>query len=150
MMDEQVVIRTFLYRHEAGIALGLLKSNGIEAVISSDDCGGYRPHLNFGFDNVQILVHSDDAQKAKEILQVLDSEPDLSTTEHLDDVALNTSPEPPKKKKKDSPLNFSFVIPLLIVGLFALTYAVRERNRSVQKRGEIVDVRQMNWVLEND
>ncbi|MCK5287871.1 MAG: DUF2007 domain-containing protein [Candidatus Omnitrophica bacterium] len=71
-MQDLVVVRTFLQKAEAELVKGLLVSNGVEAVISSDDLGGYRPHLTYGMKNVELLVRKEDLLKAKGIL--LDSD----------------------------------------------------------------------------
>ena len=39
------------------MAQGLLKDNGIEAMLSSDDCGGYRSHLTLESLGMVILFH---------------------------------------------------------------------------------------------
>ena len=70
-MVDLVNIKTFLYRHEAEMAKGLLAEENIEAMISADDLGGYRPHLAFGMRGVRLLVKKEDVQKAQEIIKVL-------------------------------------------------------------------------------
>jgi len=70
-MADLVSIKTFMHRHEAELAKGLLAEKGIEAIVSADDCGGARPHLTFGMSGVQLLVKKEDEQKAKEVLEVL-------------------------------------------------------------------------------
>jgi len=67
-----VNIKTFLYRHEAEMAKGLLDEENIEAMISADDLGGYRPHLAFGMGGVQLLVKKEDVEKAQAIIKVLE------------------------------------------------------------------------------
>ncbi len=49
-----------------------LNGQGIEAIISADDCGGLRPHLSLGMWNVRLLVSKEFAAKAKEILKILE------------------------------------------------------------------------------
>jgi len=71
-MADLVVIKRFLYRYKAEHAQSLLKDNGIDSIVQADDLGGYRPHLNFGRDNVRLLVRQEDAQKAQEVLGILD------------------------------------------------------------------------------
>ena len=70
MAKELASIATFLYRHEAELAKSLLSEKGIEAIISADDLGGYRPDLSMG--NVKLLVKKEDVEKAKEVLKVLE------------------------------------------------------------------------------
>ncbi|VAW16045.1 hypothetical protein MNBD_BACTEROID05-1103 [hydrothermal vent metagenome] len=44
-MEELVVLKSYFHKHDAQMALGLLKDSGIEAILQSDDVGGFRPHL---------------------------------------------------------------------------------------------------------
>ena len=69
-MDQAVVLKTFLRRHEAGIAKGLLDESGISSMILSDDCGGWQTWMSFGF-SIKLMVNDQDLQRAKEIIQVL-------------------------------------------------------------------------------
>jgi len=71
-MGNSVILKTFMYRHEAEMAKGLLEDNSIEAIISADDMGGYRPHLSLSMGNVRLLVRSQDFERARDILKVLD------------------------------------------------------------------------------
>ena len=66
-----IPIKTFFDRQEAEIAKGLLKENGIESIVSSDDVGGRYPSAAMG--NVKLTVREEDIEKAKEILEVLES-----------------------------------------------------------------------------
>jgi len=72
-MTDLVSIRTFLHRHEAELAKGLLNEKGIEAVISADDLGTWRPHLSFGT-GVQLLVKKEDVEEAQEALRILEDD----------------------------------------------------------------------------
>lgn len=72
-MSDLTIIRTFLNRHEAEMAQGLLNESGITSIILADDAGGYRPHLSLSMGNVKLLVKKDDFDNAKAILKVLDS-----------------------------------------------------------------------------
>ena len=71
-MEDLVVIKTFLQRYEAEHAQGLLKNNGIDSIVQADDLGGFRSHLTLGTGNVRLLVKKEHAEKAKEILSILD------------------------------------------------------------------------------
>ena len=75
-MADLVSIKTFLHRHEAELAKGLLAEQNIEAMISADDLGGYRSHLAFGMGGVRLLVKKEDVDKAKEALEVLEDSSD--------------------------------------------------------------------------
>jgi hypothetical protein len=62
------VVRQFFSTIEAELALGALRAAGIEAMVSADDCGGMRPHLQVG--RVSLLVRKDDAAEAARVLDV--------------------------------------------------------------------------------
>lgn len=72
-MTDLKEIKTFMYRHEAELARGLLTEKGIKAIVSADDLGGYRPHLVFAGSWVKLLVKKQDLDKAKEALKVLEN-----------------------------------------------------------------------------
>jgi len=63
---ELVVLRQFFSTIEAELALGALRAAGIEAMVSADDCGGMRPHLQMG--RVSLLVRAADVEDATGIL----------------------------------------------------------------------------------
>ncbi len=69
-MSDLVNVKTFVYRHEAELAQGILKDNNIESIVSADDAGGYRPHLSMG--KVRLMVNENDAARAREILGVIE------------------------------------------------------------------------------
>jgi hypothetical protein len=66
--EDLVVARVFLFRHEAEFARGMLESEGIEAMIEADDCGGQRPLMG-AVTGVKLLVRRSDVQKAKGLLR---------------------------------------------------------------------------------
>jgi hypothetical protein len=65
---EPVVVRQFLSVVEAELARGALEAAGIQAVVSADDCGGMRPHLQVG--RVSLLVRTGDVDEAVRILDL--------------------------------------------------------------------------------
>ncbi len=68
MSDTQlVVVGTYLNQFEADTVRSALEAAGIACMIRSDDCGGMRPHLWMG--GVQILVRSEDAAQAAELIE---------------------------------------------------------------------------------
>ena len=69
-MDDFVVLKYFLNRHEAGMAKGLLDDEGIISVIDADDCGGVRPGMSIG--RIRLMVFKDDLKKANEVIKILD------------------------------------------------------------------------------
>jgi hypothetical protein len=73
-MDKQgehslVVIRSFSDRFEADLAQSALEAAGIDAIVRSDDAGGMRPALTFA-NGAQLVVRSEDAERADEILRL--------------------------------------------------------------------------------
>ena len=67
-LDKPLIpIRTFISVSEAEIAQGALTAFGIESVLSHDDCGGLRPHLNLA-SGIRLMVRPDDAKRAEEAL----------------------------------------------------------------------------------
>lgn len=71
MQDHQVVLKTYITEIEADMDRGRLESAGIDAMITSDDCGGMRPHLAYSL-GVKLLVAREDQGRAKELLGALD------------------------------------------------------------------------------
>jgi hypothetical protein len=63
---ELVVVRTFPNRIEADIAQSALEGAEIESFVSADDAGGVEPGL--WLSGVRLLVRSDDAQRALDVL----------------------------------------------------------------------------------
>ena len=59
---------TFPNREIAEAAVSLLDSEGIEAVISSDDAGGELPNLDLGR-GVRVFVNAESAEFAKALLE---------------------------------------------------------------------------------
>ena len=64
-------------RIEAELIVGLLQSNGLDAVLSADDAGGQEPQLQL--QGVRVLVARSDEAEARQILA--DTE---KSTEQLD------------------------------------------------------------------
>lgn len=67
MAEELVVVGSFLNAFDAEVAVTALEAAGIELLTRHDDCGGMRPQL--GLSGVEIVVRSEDAQRAIEILR---------------------------------------------------------------------------------
>jgi hypothetical protein len=65
--ESLIAIRTFVSESEAEIAKGALTAFGIDAVLSHDNCGGQRAHLNL-VGGIRLLVMPDDAAAAEEAL----------------------------------------------------------------------------------
>ncbi len=68
-MNNLVVVKTFMYRHEAEIAQAFLSGHDIESVVQADDCAGMRHHLSFVQDGVKLLVRESDLEAAQKALE---------------------------------------------------------------------------------
>ena len=122
IMANLILVKTFLYRHEAEIAKGLLKEKNIESVIQADDAGGAVPMASLGMGNVKLLVQDQDAVKAQETLEVLDT--NVDGTLWAEDTTLANFPEVKttlSEIKKESSFK---AWPLVVVGviIFAIIY----------------------------
>ena len=62
-----VRVAAFLTQHEADLACSFLASQGIDAMVSSDNCGGLRPELGFAT-NSRVLVPGHQADEAAQLL----------------------------------------------------------------------------------
>ena len=72
-----IVFRTFLNHFDVELARMALEAAGIQCFIRRDDCGGMRPHLWMA--GIDLLVHTDDAQRAEEVLGNDETNPNGST-----------------------------------------------------------------------
>jgi hypothetical protein len=72
MNDMQTVLKTYGTELDADIDKGRLEAAGIKAEITSDDCGGMRPHLAYSL-GVKLLVFREDEIRAKELLDTEES-----------------------------------------------------------------------------
>ena len=69
MDNELISIHTFNYRHEAELAKGMLDTNGICAVVFSDDAGSQAVSLQF-VGGAKLMVKQQDENRAKAILSL--------------------------------------------------------------------------------
>jgi hypothetical protein len=67
-MSEPIVIRRFNYRHEAEIVRSMLASEGIDSMVTSDDCGAVDPALGF-VRGISLAVESEQADRARALLE---------------------------------------------------------------------------------
>lgn len=71
-MSDLVVVRVFDKRYQAELAQGLLSEQGIESIISADDCGGQLMGMSsLRMGGVKLLVTMEDLPEAQELLEVL-------------------------------------------------------------------------------
>lgn len=67
-MSDVVTIARFGSHIEADLAKSALDASGIAAWVTADDAGGQGPYLDFA-GGVSVLVRSDDAEAAREVLE---------------------------------------------------------------------------------
>ena len=72
---ELVTVRTFSNEPDAYVAKSALEAFGIDCAISTDDCGGQRPHLAF-VGGLRLTVRAEDAERARD---VLNNQPEASS-----------------------------------------------------------------------
>ena len=60
-------------RIEADLIVGMLRSNGVRAVLSADDAGGQEPQLQL--QGVRVLVTPSDEAVARQLLAATDDSP---------------------------------------------------------------------------
>ena len=65
--ENAVVVANFATHAMAEAAVSLLKSEGVEAVITSDDAGGELPNLDVGA-TIRVLVQSENEEFARGLL----------------------------------------------------------------------------------
>ena len=67
MSDTLATIASFNSDHEAELTRGILQSEGIEAFVFKDDCGGMLPQMQI-IRGVYLKVNRQDEKRAREIL----------------------------------------------------------------------------------
>ena len=60
-------------RIEADLIVGMLRSNGVRAILSADDAGGQEPQLQL--QGVRVLVTPSDEAAARQLLAATDDSP---------------------------------------------------------------------------
>jgi hypothetical protein len=73
-MTDTVVLRRFSYRHEAEVARSFLDGHGIEAWVTSDDCGSVDPALGL-VRGACLVVEAGSAARAEPLLEAGADEP---------------------------------------------------------------------------
>jgi hypothetical protein len=68
MLDGMTRIATYTSEIEAEIAKSRLEALGVVVVLTKDNCGGMRPHLDLQ-QGVKLFVPDQESDKAREILQ---------------------------------------------------------------------------------
>jgi hypothetical protein len=72
-------IQRFTSRVQADLACSMLRSNGVDARVSSDDAGGLHPDIPFGIGGTVVVVPDEDLELATALL---DEEPEGDLGEH--------------------------------------------------------------------
>jgi hypothetical protein len=72
-------IQRFTSRVQADLACSMLRSNGVDARVSSDDAGGLHPDIPFGIGGTVVVVPDEDLELATALL---DEEPDGYRGDH--------------------------------------------------------------------
>ncbi len=72
MNELQIILKTYGTEIDANIDKGRLEAAGINAEVTSDACGGMRPHLAYSL-GVKLLVLREDEARAKELLDTAES-----------------------------------------------------------------------------
>lgn len=72
-MDDLIAVAAFSSHIEADLARSALEAAGIDAIISTDDAGGQRPHMAFS-QGVAVMVRTDDESAAREVLGTVDNQ----------------------------------------------------------------------------
>jgi hypothetical protein len=108
-LDGAVVVRTYAGEMVASIAAARLGSEGIEAHIQKDDCGGAYPALQMS-GGVRLLVNPEDVGNAQKILNELEAE-DSGASQRVEEQG---QPEDRRGNKSS---------PILMIGLFLLGLA---------------------------
>ena len=66
---KHVTIKTYPYRHEAGLDKAYLTSNGIRVILQGDDLSGIAPGRVLGGQGVRLLVPKNQAEQALDLLK---------------------------------------------------------------------------------
>lgn len=70
--DNAIVLQTYSLLSSAEAAAACLKANGIECLITGDDCGGMLPPLDL-ISGVKLVVEASQEAQAREILAAVES-----------------------------------------------------------------------------
>ncbi len=84
MLNGYVEIENYVNNLDGEIAKGLLAENGVEALISTDDCGGMLPNLQLTR-GVRLYVLPKDVENSRDLLKMLSTKPDRSDAENRPD-----------------------------------------------------------------
>ena len=97
MSDEIVVLREFANEYEARFAAMALEANGIVAQVFADNAGGAYPSMGIVFPT-RLLVRTEDADLAREILDTPAEPPPGFETRVLDAVGALPAAAPRRRR----------------------------------------------------
>lgn len=121
-LDKAVVVRTYAGEALASLAASRLGSEGIDAHIQKDDCGGAYPSLQMA-GGVRLLVKPEDLADAEKILSEMEAE------EVSEEAEQDEQPEDRDQKKEKSGLMVSIVLLLLgFAGGYFLSPEISHRS----------------------
>ena len=130
-MDNLVLLKTYHNKYDAETAVGLLKSNGIEAILSSD--------ISLG-DN-QILVKKEDLGKAREAIKPLEESLSDEEVKQIEEAAIEAKEAPAKEKGRKT--DFTIAIPFVIAAIFLCSYIFQETHKQKYYAGGL-DCKRLN------
>lgn len=129
-MSKLVLLKSYYHKYEAEIVVGLLKQQGIEAILQSDDAGGFHNHLSIGAGNNRVLIQPKHARKALDLIRPLEEELNASKFEELEELALQEPEvvEKPERSQKKN-INYANYIPLGIIVLFLVMLGMQDVSK---------------------
>lgn len=128
-MSELTILKTYYNKQDAEMAVGLLKDAGFEAILQSDDAGGFRPHLTLGMGNNRILVQKEVVEKALEVISSVQEELSEEELKRIEDLAVQSKEPDIPKKKRLKKTDLSLALPIIIAVVFLLSYVFQEIHK---------------------
>jgi len=128
-MDELVLLKSYYHKHDAEIAIGLLKDAGINTILQSDDLGGLRPHLTLGMGNNRVMIQKKDAEKALDVIKTLQEDLSEEELKQIEEMAVKEKESPLPKKNKKFNKDYSIIIPIVIAIVFLILYLFKEIHK---------------------
>ncbi len=134
-----VLLKSYYNKHDAEIAVGLLKEAGIESILQADDAGGFHAHLSIAAGNNRVMIRKKDAERALEVIKPLEESLTESDDLDLEELAMNAPVEPSveiRKKSGKDKSNPAIFISLGVMVLFIVVYAIREGSPRLPEKSQ--------------
>jgi len=128
-MSELILLKTYYHKHGAQMAVGLLQDAGIEAMLQSDDAGGFRHHLTLGMGNNRVMIQKKDAKKAVDVIENVQEELSVEEIKRIEEIAVQAKEPAPQKRKRTLKKNLSIAIPIIIGVVILLFYMFQEAHK---------------------